>query len=455
MLGFRPWGWKAMLEAAGREWPGTWAIEPYDLPENLEVYGPVRRFDGDTVLPPIKALAIGRTQQTVGSVIWPKIQKLLGPYIKKTYGMRDGVPTSFLIGESLCELRSYEQEWRKFEGNDWDFAWFDEAPPESIWFSVRRGLTDRGGSGIFTMTPDIEQGWLYDLFEMAPPADTETVAMSIWDNAKTNGGYIEDKEIQAWVSAIPAHERVYRVDGEWPHLVGRIYKSWDRDKHIVEPPKVKDRWPWFCAIDPHDRVPWAILWATLTERHELVVMHEWPDSFWHHETKAMLRPTAEYAEMILDMESRMDIRGQITRIVDPRYARTPAVVTGTCIEDDLHDAGVMVTGDVGKDFDRSNSVAEGHHKVAQWLEADKILVSRDCGFGNVIYAFDHYSWDESTEKHQARHGPKELPGRKYKHYMDCIRMLVEYLHGWDLDLFFRKPQETGQRAPVGVTGYGI
>jgi phage terminase large subunit-like protein len=384
-------------------------------------------------------------------VVWPKIQKLWGPFIKKQYGVRDGIPNRIqFLNDSILDFRSYEQGAKRFEGTDYDIAWFDEPPPQDVWFSVLRGLTDRGGAAIFTMTPDIDQAWVYESFEVSPMDGSEVVFISIWDNAKSNGGYLDDKYIQSFIDTINDEQRSWRIEGEWPHLSGRIYKSWDPSIHVIDTPKIEPHWPRYAAFDPHDRKPWAMLWAVVTPRDELIFIGEWPDCFWHHDTRSYLRAVSDYAEIIRDMERDfVPEEAPIVRILDPRYARTPSVQTGHTLEDELWGNGIEVVGRLSDDFHKASSVNTGHHQVSEFLQSNQLFVDNSL-FGNLRRAFDYYSWDEASSKSDDRHGVKEAPQRKYKHFMDCVRMIADYG-----PVYYERDKLEGiQRFPTGVTGYG-
>lgn len=463
LLGFKPWIVRTAFEKAGIEYPGTRHIDPAQLPPALRV----RKYDGTPLFPlPIdrpfvKALAVGHTASTVGQVIWLKCQKLLGPYIQATYDKKNGIPGCFtLFNGSLCQFQSYEQEYRKFEGKDWNFAWMDEACPQLIWTSIRRGLTDYGGSAMFTLTPDVDQGWMYDVFEVATDANTKVFCMSIWDNAISNGGYIEDNEIPQWISSVRGDEYAARVEGKWVHLSGRIYKAWDKARHVIPSPVVPEDAPIYCAIDPHGRVPWAIIWAYMTELGEMVIFREWPD-FLHHEVSSFLESASEYAAAIRAKESDLpyiEDPERVFRVIDPRFAENTSLATGTTVSDELYAHGITVYNDLGKEFHRPGSVDQGHHKVTSWLETGQLLVSEECQ--NVIYAMDHYVWSEGTAKHAAMHGYREMPARKVKHFPDCIRMLVELEPSYEQ---YMPPRREGElegvgaqgRDRYGATGYGV
>jgi len=64
-------------------------------------------------------------------------------------------------GISTFDIVTYEQKSEVCEGWSGDFAWYDEPPPRSHRIATVRGLTDRFGFEIFTLTP-LKEAYLFD-----------------------------------------------------------------------------------------------------------------------------------------------------------------------------------------------------------------------------------------------------------------------------------------------------
>ncbi len=142
------------------------------------------------------------------------------------------LPNGSVIGFKSCEM-----DRKVFQGAALHWASFDEEPDQDIYDEVMTRLTDYKGDAWLTFTPVNGMTWTYDAF--VDPAtkskDVEVFQASMWDNARSVGGHLDDEEIRRFEESIrdPIMRRI-RVYGEYHNQVGRIYKSFDRKIHGIE-----------------------------------------------------------------------------------------------------------------------------------------------------------------------------------------------------------------------------
>ena len=178
-------------------------------------------------------------------ILQPKFERYLPPSHLKNIILRQRrvwdqliLPNGSIIGFKSCEM-----DRKVFQGAALHWASFDEEPDYDIYQEVLTRLTDYKGDAWLTFTPINGMTWTYD--EFIDPAtrnkDCEVFTASMWDNAKSAGGHLDDDEVRRFEDRIrdPIQRRI-RVYGEYHSQVGRIYKSFDRNTHVLQelPPEM-------------------------------------------------------------------------------------------------------------------------------------------------------------------------------------------------------------------------
>lgn len=179
---------------------------------------------------------------------------------------------------SVIDVLSHDQKSIVFEGSDYDFAWFDEPPPEKIYLAVWRGLTDRGGRLFITATPLASQ-WMYNEHRRLQTDErgvAEIIEYLPYSNAKNIGEGDEAlgrKRLEELYSQYDAEELAARRDGKFVQLHGLIFNGWDRSKHLISPFAVPKNWLIIESIDPHPSKPWAVTWTALAPNGCKILIH--------------------------------------------------------------------------------------------------------------------------------------------------------------------------------------
>jgi phage terminase large subunit-like protein len=325
-----------------------------------------RDWFAPTIQAPARIMVCGADfQNAVSSVLFEKILK----YLPKSYilgfekAQGNVVHKINLVDGGFIKFMSYEQDVDKFEGGTWDVIWNDEPSPRDIWVAQKRGLVGRNGRALFTLTP-LKEPWIHeDLFLEAPNDENiEVFQASIFDNP-----HLLESEVQIHLKGLTEEEREARIEGKFAHLIGRVYPEFDHDIHISDKFTVQEDWNIVHVVDPHDRKPWAMIWAAIDPTGTFYIMDEWPREKYSSYNEPQTLDSMK--EIIDDVENKFPGgRDQVVyRVLDPNFGRRRSVLTGNSLEDDLAERGLYFDTGV------NDRVDEGHHAVKQrlWHDPDQ------------------------------------------------------------------------------------
>ena len=237
---------------------------------------PYRRFRA-----PSKGCIILQDFQThARDIIVPKIKEWFHPGdIVDIETNQAKVPVKYTLKNgSIIDIKSHDQDLKVFEGSDYDWAWFDEPPPEAIFKAVWRGLTDRRGICFITGTPIVEP-WMFDLYKKAQAENNEGTYWAIFSNIHKNVKNIGEGDeeegrlrIKEFLEALDPDEREAREKGHFLHMSGLIFKEWDRGVHLINEFPWPHSWPIIISLDPHPRKPWAVSFLGLTPSGGVILL---------------------------------------------------------------------------------------------------------------------------------------------------------------------------------------
>ncbi len=221
----------------------------------------------------IKVLAMDFPNALRNTIIPKLIRFIPKGFIARTEHNQQGV-TSKLVGvnDSVIDFMSYDQDVTKFESFDADHAWFDEPPPEAIYKAVRRGLIDRQGSMLFTLTP-LYEPWIYHTLwvpaEAGELTDTECFVLPTAKNP-----HLKATELDSIREIYSDEEQEVRLEGKFKHLSGLIYKQFRRETHVLKTYDWPKDWPVYFCLDPHVKKAHALTWMGVTPDEDKVVIDE-------------------------------------------------------------------------------------------------------------------------------------------------------------------------------------
>lgn len=146
-------------------------------------------------------------------------------------------------GNSTLMFKAYEQGRGKWQANTVDYVWFDEEPPEDVYFEGITRTNATGGLIRVTFTPLKGMSNVVARYLMEESRDRSVVTMTI-DDAE----HYTPEERERIVASYPAHEREARTKGIPAMGSGRIFPVTE-EQITVAPFDIPKNWPQIVGID--------------------------------------------------------------------------------------------------------------------------------------------------------------------------------------------------------------
>lgn len=160
-------------------------------------------------------------------------------------------------GMSYLALKSYEKGREKWQGETVDMIWYDEEPPEDIYFEGLTRTNAKQGKCIITFTPLLGASNVVMRFLGDTHKDRATVRMTIHD-----AGHYTPEQAAQIIDGYPEHERASRAYGEPKLGSGAIYPI-PTDMITVKPFAIPANWPRICGVDFGWDHPFAAVWIAI------------------------------------------------------------------------------------------------------------------------------------------------------------------------------------------------
>lgn len=146
-------------------------------------------------------------------------------------------------GQSTLYLKSYDQGRSKWQANTVDFVWFDEEPPEDVYFEGITRTNATKGSVMVTFTPLKGMSAVVARYLLEDSPDRTSVTMTIED-----AEHFTPDERAKIIASYPAHEREARTKGIPTMGSGLIFPVLEEDI-IVEPFDIPKHWVQIGGLD--------------------------------------------------------------------------------------------------------------------------------------------------------------------------------------------------------------
>jgi phage terminase large subunit-like protein len=343
-------------------------------------------------------------------------------------------------GVSHFDIMTYESDPFSAEGWDGDWVWFDEPPPRDMYIAAVRGLVDNEGLCWFSLTP-LKEPWLFDEIYSSKNENVFSVICDMRHNlarvnplsGETVG--LSETAIRKFEMKLTEEERETRAHGKFRYLAGRIWKEWDREVHTFdrfkewpldrrkgiiiagEPPI---HWPRAMFLDPHDRLPHALLWVVCDEAGDYWAYRE----AWLGD--ALLEDVVRYCKKV-EVPTKERI---LVRVLDPNFGPKRYGNSGLTVRDEIEKAGRdqqypmrFVFGNDNKELGRKEFSALlrfDHSKPVSFINHPKFRAAND--LKEFVYQLEHYIWDDYKSAYDR--DPKETPKQINTHYPDLCHYLA-------------------------------
>lgn len=416
LLGYRPW----VLRKLGLPQPE----HPWERPPNLPPEAICYDGAGIRVKVPNTGLIISGLplKKGIGEITAPKLRKLLGPLIEKEYVSHANTPSKMVLKNgSVVHFASDEMDRMAFEGAAYDWIGSDEPHRKSTYVSLRRGSIDNFAPMWFSYTPiGANAAWMFrDLYTKADGKRIFAQTCSIFDN-----DYLSKEAIEEFVNdpAVSDIEKQARVYGRFQNLFDTIYANFDPEVHVIPAMRPPESWYRAQVVDPHTVKPWAVAWAAVNERGDIIIWREWPNGDFT-KIRRDTRGYDGYQTLFASIE-----RDEYThlRLMDPNYGPRRDNVRGTVIESAVSE---MAKRGFTYFHQLNDNLEFGESKVRSLLHFNKdqpvsainrpkFYVTEDCP--NTIAALSFY-----TAKQDASGDPnEEKRDPSFKDFADLVRYLA-------------------------------
>lgn len=329
------------------------------------------------------------------------------------------------------DIMTYDQDPMQFEGVTLGWAWFDEPPPDVL-LKATISRMRKGGIIIITATPISGSAHLYDMFangqiettvqlrEGEEPVKVKRrvfhLTADVESVCKEHGvrGHLEHKHIEQMVAEYPEDERQARVYGKFQHLIGLVFKKWNRQIHVIEPFALDPReWCVYHSLDPHPRNPDAGLWIAVNK----------------HGTKIVVDEYYENPATVQDLAYDLKKKHSLYRTQTP-YTGDPSMF----IEDQhsqrslakmLQDEGVVYieASKARAAADKRIENALDYREVnGQIIKPPEMYVFSTCK--RFIYEVEHWRWQEWKGKTGFDKNRKEEKVDKDDHTIECCGRIL-------------------------------
>ena len=397
---------EALMHATG--------LYPDWYPENLKI--PV---------PNVGRIIVTDFAKGFGETILPKIEKWLpSGMVKQVKKNHEGYPSKFILHNgSSFDVCTHEQADTVFEGWSGHWAWFDEPPPRSKYIATMRGLVDFNGRCWLTMTP-LSEPWIWD--ELVKRQDDTVFVIQV--NTRDNP-FLPPTAVDEFESQLTDEEKSARIQGNFLHLHGLVYKDFDRNVHIkalnLEDKKsVYASTPkrWYFILDPHDRRDHCGMWAFITPDNKKYIAYQF---------KSGSNLTDLCAEILAFEKTKGIESWKVMRIGDPNKFKAPNPVTKQSLIQEFmnRNPNLYFNTDINDD------IATGHMLVKEALKWDKSKAMErfNCPelyfnslehTGQVVFQMERYMYGDWKGVSKESKNPKETPRDLNKDFPDCIRYFL-------------------------------
>ncbi|QTP63585.1 DNA packaging protein [Candidatus Liberibacter africanus] len=127
-------------------------------------------------------------------------------------------------GVSVLLLKAYEQGRDKWQSNTVNYVWFDEEPPEDVYFEGLTRVNATQGLVALTLTPLKGRSNIIEHYLSSSSQDRQVIRMTIDETP-----HYDEKEKRRIINSYPLHERKARTSGEPILGSGRIFPIVEED----------------------------------------------------------------------------------------------------------------------------------------------------------------------------------------------------------------------------------
>lgn len=342
---------------------------------------------------------------------------------------RDPHNNDAVLGESIIQFMSHDNDPTDFASGDFDMILHDECPSYAIWTENEARTMRVGGRNFLAMTwpddPAIAVDWLMDdVYQKGQPGPTKSPDID-WFNLFTTenmtlGQEFIQKQHDKWSDEI-AQVRIYGQPIRFSNRIHPLFTDatqwwcFDCKKtasvaneqcscgsrlvvpfcHVAEFDS-EPNWPTVYVLDPHPRKPHMMQWVQISPSDDYYQIAEaWVDG-----DPTDVKLECDRLEELHSIKVGM-------RLMDPNMGASPSgAKRGISWQQEFDAAGLAC--------DLADDSGVGRKRIDTLLQPDpntgtpRITVHRRCE--NTIYQFNRYTW--SDHKRSLEKDQKQKPQEK-------------------------------------------
>ncbi len=203
--------------------------------------------------------------EQVRDILWEQyLQKFIPPNQRGpiSWGQNKIPKRIYLRNGHRIEFKAFNQGRELFQGRAIDSCHCDEQCHHDfmgIFNEIQARLMKRDGYLAWSMTPIIPQSELEERMGDLPDTDA-TFFVNLNDNRISRGGYVSDERIDALIADWPEEVQTTRIGGKFASYYGAVYKTFNRNTHVIKPFDIPKEWPKYRGFDFGFTNPFVCLW---------------------------------------------------------------------------------------------------------------------------------------------------------------------------------------------------
>ncbi len=323
-----------------------------------------------------------------------------------------------LGGSSVIGFKSCDQGREKFQGTSLDFVWFDEEPPEDIYFECRMRVLDKKGDIFGTMTPLKGLTFVHREIFLNRSGDKE-----VWYEFMEWGDnpFLDKDEVDALQACLDEPTLQARRYGKFATSEGLVYPEFDEQIHVIEPFDVPKEWQDRISIDPGLNNPLSAHWYCVDFDGNVYVIYE------HYQAERDVDFHAEKIKEICEiLHWKRDGAGRICALIDSA-AKQRTLSSVKSVADLFYERGILVDPNVDKDL--FSGIARVKSYLNQKNGLPNLYIFKNCT--NLIAELKGYYW-----------GSGDTPRKTRDHALDEMRY---YLMTRPRKMTFKEEKSAVQR----------
>jgi len=254
---------------------------------------------------------------------------------------------------SVIQLQSYDQGRTKWQADTVDFVWFDEEPPEPVYFEGLTRTNATSGMVMVTFTPLLGMSDVVTRFLEEKPAGSVITQMTIRDAL-----HYTMAQMDAIINRYPDHEREARAMGIPIMGSGRVFPVAESTIKCEGFP-IPSHWPRIAAVDFGWDHPAACVWLAWDRDTDTLYVYD----CW----RAAETPVAQQALVIRG-------RGEWIPVAWPHDGLQHDKGSGEQLAKQYKDAKVLMLKDRATFEDGTNGVEAGVSQMLDRFQARQLRV---------------------------------------------------------------------------------